>query len=168
VKGKHSLLGTWKRAMLVVVPLLALLVGLQLTSTAHAAMVINVSVPTERQVFVPCANGGVGEVIVISGELHALISVTLDANGGVHEHILFNPQGVDGVGLTTGLKYQRVGVAEEDINGTVGSTDTFVEVFDMIGQGPGNNFKLHVTSHITVNADGSLTASVANIFSTCK
>jgi hypothetical protein len=79
--------------MLVVVPLLALLVGLQLTSTAHAAMVINVSVPTERQVFVPCANGGVGEVIVISGELHALISVTLDANGGVHEHILFNRRG---------------------------------------------------------------------------
>jgi hypothetical protein len=168
LKGKHTLFGSWKRAILVVVPLLALLVGLKFTSTAHAALVVNVSVPTERQVFVPCANGGVGEVIAISGELHALISVTLDANGGFHEHILFNPQGVSGFGLTTGLKYQGVGIAEEDINGTVGVTDTFVEVFDMIGQGPGNNFKLHVTTHITVNADGSLTSSVANIFSTCK
>ncbi|HEV2238801.1 MAG TPA: hypothetical protein VGR57_19235 [Ktedonobacterales bacterium] len=128
----------------------------------------NISVERQLSVFVPCANGGAGEVIEISGPVHLVASITLDGSGGFHEHILFNPQGVSGVGLTTGLKYQGVGQEQMDVNETVGVTHTFLYVFDMIGQGPGNNLRIHETFHFTVNADGTLTAYVDNPFITCQ
>lgn len=40
--------------------------------------------------------------------------------------------------------------------------------FRMIGQGPGNNFAIHQNIHITVNADGEITAQVDNHRVTCR
>jgi hypothetical protein len=36
------------------------------------------------------------------------------------------------------------------------------------GPGPGNNFMLHNTVHITVNANGTARATQENLFSTCR
>jgi len=43
-----------------------------------------------------------------------------------------------------------------------------VNNFYMIGQGPGNNFKVHETYHYTIDANGELTAFVDNFSVTCK
>jgi hypothetical protein len=43
-----------------------------------------------------------------------------------------------------------------------------VNNFRIIGQGTGNNFLVHETFHITVNADGTMTASVDNFSVDCK
>jgi hypothetical protein len=45
---------------------------------------------------------------------------------------------------------------------------TFVNNFRIIGQGPGNNFLLHETFHLTVNANGELTTIHDNFSVDCK
>ena len=66
------------------------------------AVIINETVPLNVTVFVPCANGGAGELVHISGPVHVVIEETADGAGGFHmkEHVQF--QGISGVGLITG------------------------------------------------------------------
>lgn len=137
---------------------------------AHAAVVTNSSTPILLEVFVPCADGGAGELIEVSGFLHTQTSLTTDKNGGVHVSQQFNPQGVTGVGLTTGDKYNGVGVTRTSMSTTASgvSVFTFLNRFDMIGQGPGNNFSVHETEHLTVLPDGTITVSFDTFTTTCK
>lgn len=121
------------------------------------------SFPIAIGVFVPCAAGGAGELVIASGTLHVLFNLTITANGRVVLKSLFNPQQLSGEGLTTGDMYQGTGGTQEtNVFGVVGQTFTFVNNFRFIGQGAGNNFLVHVNQHITVNADGTLTAEVSN------
>jgi hypothetical protein len=119
-------------------------------------------------VFVPCAAGGAGELVVFTGNLHVLLTTTLDNAGGFHAKTHFQPQGLTGVGMTTGAKYQATGVTQDNLNGTVGSTYTFVNNFRIIGQGPGNNYLVHENYHITVNANGTVTVEHDNFTIDCK
>jgi hypothetical protein len=128
----------------------------------------NVRVPTEIFVFVPCARGGAGEFVQLSGTLHILFVTTIDDKGGFHSKFHFQPQGISGTGLITGDKYQATGVTQGTFNGKVGFEETFVNNFKIIGQGPGNNFLIHENFHITVNANGEVTALVDNFKVKCK
>ena len=128
----------------------------------------NVQIPIEIVVFVPCAAGGAGELVDLSGNLHVLFHFTLDDSGGFHSKFHFQPQGVSGTGLTTGDKYQGTGVTQGQFNGKVGFESTFVNNFRIIGHGPGNNFLVHENFHITVNANGTVTAFVDNFSIECK
>jgi len=159
-------------SMLVALALALGLIGVVGTAPTLAKAITvttNLSVPIEPFfVFVPCANGGSGEVISLTGPLHILIRVTIDDVGGFHDKFHFQPQGVSGTGLTTGDKYQGTGVTQGQSNGKVGFETTFVNNFRMIGQGPGNNFLVHNTFHFTVNANGTMTAFVDNFSIECK
>ena|SRR5215469_5349732 len=126
-------------------------------------------IPISIQVFVPCANGGVGELVDLSGNLNDLVHFSLDNSGGLHVTLHNNPQGVVGAGETTGAKYQGTGVTEEHFNFSSGLPFTFTSVnnFRIIGQGPGNNSVVHENTHITINANGTITASVDNFKATC-
>jgi len=126
--------------------------------------------PISLTVFIPCAAGGTGEFVALSGDLHDLFHVTFDGNGGFHLDAQDNPQGVSGVGLTTGDKYQGTGVTRFDFNGTAGGTIVYTAVnnFRIIGSGPGNNFLVHDNFHITVNPNGTVTSSHDNFSVTCK
>ena len=140
-----------------------------LTTNSAITLNSNVSIPIELLVFVPCAAGGVGEVIDVSGPLHVLQTLTISNSGNVSDLFHFQPQGISGVGLSTGDKYQATGITQfkDHFNGLPFSS-SFINNFYMIGQGPGNNFKVHETFHFTVNANGDLTAFVDNFFVTCK
>ena len=48
------------------------------------------------------------------------------------------------------------------------ATLTFVNNFRIIGQGSGNNFLVHETLHITVNADGTITVFHDNFSIDCR
>ena len=124
--------------------------------------------PIDMNVWVPCAAGGAGEYIQLSGTLHTLYHYTIDAKGGVHIKSHNQPQNLTGVGLTTGDKYQGTGVTQDESNTKIGQEYTYVNNFRMIGQGPGNNYLVHSTYHITINANGELTASVDNYTVDCK
>jgi len=119
---------------------------------------------------VPCANGGAGEPVALSGDLHILFTFTINGNNvSLKSH--FQPQGVTGVGLTTGDKYQATGVTQDHFKASLQNGQfemTFVNNFRIIGQGPGNNFLVHITTHLTGNANGVVTASVDNFSLDCK
>jgi hypothetical protein len=133
------------------------------TSTENVESVINLTR------FVPCANGGQGEDVFLSGAFHGLFHVTLDGSGGAHVVVVHNPQGITGTGLITGAKYQGVGASPQDIsNVKVGEEHTSVVNMRIIGQGPGNNLTLHENVHTTVLADGTVTSFHDNFIVECR
>jgi hypothetical protein len=134
---------------------------------ASTAYTVSVRFPIELTVFVPCAADDAGEEVDLSGTLHDLFHLTLDGAGGFHFAASDNPQGVVGTGLTTGDVYHAVGVTRSTSSGRVGTVDTYVNNFYIVGTGPGNNFRVHETFHVTVNANGTLTAYVDKFFVTC-
>ena len=125
------------------------------------------SFPIDTVVNVPCANGGAGEDVHITGTIHDLFHITVDAAGGLHVKTHDNPQDVTGVGLTTGASYQGTGVTQQEFDVTAGEQDTFVDNFRIVGQGPGNNFLVHETFHLTVNANGDVTVVFDNLSVDC-
>jgi hypothetical protein len=129
---------------------------------------VRIPLPQPFQVFVPCAAGGTGELVDLGGTLHVLFHTTLDGSGGFHAKTHFQPQGVTGIGLTTGDAYQGTGVNQDQLNGNVGEEYTLIDNFRIIGHGPGHNFLLHETLHTTVNANGVVTAFVSNVSVECK
>jgi len=156
------------RRRLISVCLAAALVmfGLGLPTPTRAEVITNAKVPFAAAVLIPC----VPEVVVLTGELHILSAQEVDGDGGIHIKTHFQPQGISGLGTVTGDKYQGTGVTQEHINdhSSPAFEDTFVNNFRIIGQGPGNNFLVHTTFHVTVNADGVVTANVLNTSTECK
>jgi hypothetical protein len=137
---------------------------------ANAAKQINDISDINLSQFVPCAAGGAGELVDLSGPLHTLITLTINGNnvsGTTH----FQPQGISGTGETTGDKYQATGVTKDTFKGSFQNgqyTETFVNNFRIIGQGPGNNFLVHEVFHVTFNANGILTVFHDNLSVDCK
>lgn len=156
---------------LVVLTGLVVVLGFVAASSSRGAPAETFTASTKFQVdiavFVPCANGGVGEDVLLSGTLHDLFHVTINDNS-LHVKFHDQPQGITGTGLTTGLKYQATGVTQEEFNTSFGLTDTFVNNFRIIGQGPGNNFLVHDNVHITINPNGTVTSFHDNFRIDCK
>ena len=139
-------------------------------TSANAAVQVNTAIDISLQVFVPCAAGGAGETVDLSGPLHVLMSFTINGNNvsGVQH---FQPQGISGTGETTGAKYQATGVTSTTFQMSLQNglaSETFINRFDFIGQGPGNNFRVHETAHITFNAGGTVTVNFDNFNVECK
>jgi hypothetical protein len=128
----------------------------------------NQVVPISLTQFIPCANGGAGEDVTLTGNLHILLHITIANSGNVILKEHFQPQGITGLGSVSGDKYQGTGVTQDVSTGAFGSTFTFINNFRMIGQGPGNNFQVHENLHVTVNANGTLTSFHDNFSTTCK
>jgi len=150
---------------------LAIACGLAMTvGVANAAVTVNESNDILLSVFVPCAAGGAGEIVDLSGSLHTLITFTIN-NNNVSGKQHFQPQGISGVGETTGLKYQATGVTQASFTQSLQNgqaNQTFINRFDIIGQGPGNNVSVHETAHITINANGDVTVNFDNFGVDCN
>jgi hypothetical protein len=130
----------------------------------------NVKFPVTIGVFIPCAAGGAGEWVLLSGNMHSLSHTTVNGNN-FRTKIHNQPQGITGTGLTTGDKYQGTGVTQETFGGSFVNgqfSDTFINNFRIIGQGRGNNYLIHQLFHVTFNANGELTAFVDNFSAECK
>ena len=141
-----------------------------LIAPANAAVQVNDRTDIDLSVFVPCAADGVGENVNLSGPLLTLISFTINGNN-VWGKYHFQPQGISGTGETTGDKYQATGVTQETFKSSfqnAQANDTFVNNFRIIGQDPGNNFLVHETLHITINANGVATVFHDNFSIDCK
>ena len=153
------------RVVMCVVTALAIVIG-----PANATVQVNDRADINLTVFIPCAEGGAGEIVDLTGPLHTLISFTINGNN-VSGYFHFQPQGVTGTGETTGLNYQATGLTEESFKSSLQNGQanlTFVNNFRIIGQGPGNNFLVHETMHFTINADGTFTVSFDNFTVDCK
>lgn len=140
-------------------------------SAARAtAYTSNEKIPADLVVFIPCANGGAGENVDLSGFLHAVTHVTVTGNN-FHVKYHTQPQGISGVGETTGDKYQGTGETQEQYGGSFVNgqyEDTYVNNFKIIGQGTGNNYLIHENLHVTINANGEVTTLIDNFTADCK
>ena len=144
------------------------------TSPVDAAQRVNQSIPITLSVPVACNN--VGEVVDLSGRLHAVIKFKRNNRyGSAYVHV--NAQGVAGTGEITGRGYQANG--ETNINlpsrsllngaSTVSTRAEFIEVTSAPGaDGSVPRFWLQGDVHFTFHANGTVTVKFDNFTVDCS
>ena len=158
----------FKFSSITFIMLMVVLLAPRSVSAAADTFTVSSSFPLDIIVFVPCANGGAGEEVELSGNLHDVFHVTFTSSGTFRLSFSDNPQGITGTGLTTGAKYQGTGITRDNFGGRVAVEETLINNFKIIGQGTGNNFLIHENFHVTVNANGTLTVFYDNFSVECK
>jgi hypothetical protein len=135
-------------------------------ATASAAVVTNVRVPLNMTVASPCN----GDLIAVTGSIHFLASFTSDRSGGLHGSFMDNVSQVTGVGSVSGATYHGVGGDwfTANVRPPFPAEFTATDVFGLISTGSVPNFIVTDTVHITINADGTMTASVARLSIACR
>lgn len=149
-------MGTKGRTMRRVLVLLALAtVGIVAGATvAHAAVTSNEWDSLAFAGFVPCANGGAGEILSGRIDVHTLITSTVNGDEDSSQ-FQFQPQG-SMVGASTGDAYRVTGVTRGMSRVGLRNdhyTLTYVNNFHLIGPGPGNNLLVHEIAHVTMDGD---------------
>ena len=105
-----------------------------------------------------------GEQVEISGTIHLLSHEQSD--GSVVGHI--NYQGLTGVGLTTGVRYHVSAVDHFRLQAPFPSSIQSVRNIHLIAEGATDDLLVQIVSHVTVDANGNVTASVDEIWSQCR
>ena len=133
------------------------------------AITTNDFVPFAQVAFVPCANGGAGENVLLQGVLHIQNHLTINDNR-LNLKIQTQPQGVEGTGAVTGDKYQGTGVTQvQNSTGPIGASEVvLINNFRLIGQGPGNNLQVHQTIQIAIDANNFIRSNVLNTTIDCN
>src|SRR5919112_5060673 len=104
-----------------------------------------------------------GEDVELSGTIH-LVS-QLQPDGSEVGHV--NYQGVSGVGLTSGTTYRASSVDSFRLAAPFPSDITSVRSLRLISPGPDDDLLVKFLFHITVNANGEITAEVEDVDSEC-
>jgi hypothetical protein len=142
-------------------PLAAIVLVFVLVSAASAATSITSDIPINRTGGNPCN----GELVAITGVDEFSEQLTFGAGGSLHlvVHDNFHVTGVGDQGNT------YIGNSEDSliINGRVGGENTSPFSILMISKGSAPNFDEHLISHITVNADGTVTVFFVHLTETC-
>ena len=110
------------------------------------------------------------ETVALSGRLHLVTHGTISSSGHVNAVAHVNPQNIRGFGLTTGTVYLAPGMAQTvtNMNGPAPLTDTFVNNFHLVGHGDAPDFLFHQNVHLTINANGDVTAAFDHVNLECK
>ena len=128
----------------------------------------NYSVPFDNTFFVPCANGGAGEVVLITGYLNYTYEGTW-SNDGFKLVYHDNGQHVTGTGVSSGESF----VASGGTNGiAIGSWVNDQWIGSTIGQlkivGKNTNFTINYKYHMTVKRDGTVSVYSEALSEECK
>lgn len=142
---------------------IAVTVALALPVSAQAAATTQ-SIPFDTDI-VACN----GDVIHLSGTLLAVFTETATPSGGFVVSSHFQPQGVAGVDLVTGTMFRGTGLTRDItvVAPSGGVTETFVNRFHIQATSGEQSFIVSEVSHITINANGDVTAFFDNFQSTC-
>lgn len=111
-----------------------------------------------------------GMTVELSGRLHVVVHGTISSSGNVHAVVHVNPQNIRGFEPATGNVYLAPGMAQTvtNLNGPAPVTETFVNNFHLIGHGAALDFLFHQNMHITINANGEITAAFDHVNFACK
>lgn len=123
-------------------------------TAAQAEVVSNETVSYAYSGFVPCANGGAGELLTGTIDVHSLITSTVSGNLDSSQ-FQFQPRG-SLVGTVTGDTYRLTGLTRGTYNESLQSgeyTLTYVNSYQLIGPGPGNNLLVREIAHLTRDGD---------------
>jgi hypothetical protein len=130
-------------------------VGMAASATAaQAEVVTNETVSYAWSGFVPCANGGAGELVTGGIDVHNLITSTTNDNVDTWQ-FQFQPSG-SLVGRITGDTYKLTGATRgtyDDILQSGEYTLTYVNSYQLIGPGPANNLRVREIAHVTIDGD---------------
>ena len=148
------------RAVGIVLALLLCAVVTQPATAAAATRVIRV--PVDSRLYLPCANGGAGEVVHFTGMILGVSSGGPNAAGGFHAVSVEVEQGVHGVGETSGDRY-----VEHFVNlfmstsgpGGYPLTSTQQLIYRIDSSGAGVDSAIRLRSHTTIDANGVTTVS---------
>ena len=124
------------------------------------------TVPFNLVLFNECT----GEDVALSGELRIRVKTTIDANGGIHSTFHLVPRRVRGEGVDSGIRYKLVGGARIHFNADADGAPlnfTATAMFNLVSQGGSDNLQVKFTFHVTVNANGEVTAVVDNFRLRC-
>ena len=91
-----------------------------------------------------------------------------DGAGLVHFDVHSNTQGVSGIGLMSGLKYQVIEVDNIIGNFKVGTEETTTMTLKLNAHGAAPDLTLRETGHIRIDADGNLKIYFDNGRIDCK
>lgn len=130
-------------------------------AAADGATVVRSEISAVAQV--PCALGGAGEEVLVEGTVLTVVRQQTDAAGGTHFVLHANYDSLVGTGLTSGTVYHAVateGATSYDFDPFVGPPYSFTNTRHVrfIGRGPDNDFIIAESVHVTVNAEGVVTA----------
>lgn len=126
----------------------------------------NVKVPVSFTAYNACPDGS--EAVPMSGQLHIVSRAVLDGSGGAHLGLHVNPVRVRGVGAESGDEYLAVGALNLTANvERLPAELTYVNNFNLVRKGSGDNLRLHVNTRLTVDANGRITATVINAEADC-
>jgi hypothetical protein len=131
---------------------------------------VNLTIPTQFHAQNPCAGGRFGEIVVFQGDQHLVFFQSSTANGRLNTKVQWNAEGVTGIGQYTGFAYRATGVTQEHtVSGApLPYSETMINNYHIVGQGQATNMDLHETVHITVNANGEVSAWVTDYNFSCK
>ena len=137
----------------------AVLVSTLLLATAGTALagkVSNTIVPLSEDFSNRCY-GEDGEFVHVTGNLHIAATQFDDGKGSPKLVLHFNPQGVSGVGETSGIIYRATGMDQQIVTLT-NDGQIISEVSNMnlvaLGKAPNNTF--HILVVTTLDADGEI------------
>ena len=101
-----------------------------------------------------------GTEVILQGRFHLLLSATEDAAGGTHVFGTINAMDFVGTDVATGEMHRFVltGPRHTNVNASGVTNDTAIQAFLNVSAGPGDNLLIHYTVHLTVNANGEVTA----------
>ncbi len=109
--------------------------------------------------------------VTLTGKMHLLAHVTTDAQGGRHATLQINTEAVKGTDAA-GNRYVSSSTNSDTINeaGADGtqSEHTVTTKFLLNGRGNLPDLFAKVTMHVTVNANGEVTAEVTNVVVNCR
>jgi len=151
------------------VPLVFVLTALVATVTAHAQATKDASEFIDPFVF-DAVNPCNGEAVLVTGDTRITVRITVASNGSTHIAYQLVPEHVLGVG-ESGARYRAVGGERDHTSfaeGEIPLNETFTSAFNLISSGRGANFTTHVTGHITVDANGATTSTVALDHTECQ
>jgi hypothetical protein len=168
MKGLHKM-WQFNPSLLALIMLFAALLRPAPVSAASAyTYTVSQDYPVYAFIYDSCNTGGYTDEIFLTGYQHFLMNITVAPSGAFVIDYTFNTQGISGVGETSGLKYQAVSIVRGQLSGNVGYQSTSDETFNIIAQGSGNNIVVHANIHMTVNANGTVTADVYNYSIACQ
>lgn len=121
--------------------------------SANATKPTSMNRPIDQYVWVSCANGGAGEAVRVTGELHYEVQSMKDSSGVFHLNFKSVTSGLTGVGQTSGTFFRGLMTehitsrAEDNLNEDVRTAD----IIRFVAPGSGESYSLMVSSHFIVD-----------------
>ena len=120
-----------------------------------------VSEPYASTLFIPCANGGAGEDVNLTGTVKIVRQET--SNNQRFTFILHAiPDGITGVGLSTGDTFTAIGGSQDAVTGTIeyGGQYSATYIQQMRFASRGISFVVKYKFHVTVTSNGQISTRI--------